>query len=206
MLTRSYRARKPAKRRFSAGNRSRLIITPILLAGIIILTAFLAPPAIAQDAVPSSLSESYGSWVVRCETPTTEGTDTPPARSCRMRQEQVSQETRERVLLIVLSRTAERGGIRLTAVTPFGLDLAQGFALADAERTLITAPFETCLPAGCIVTADVSTELINQLAARDSVFAVMVPNGNDADAPLRLTVLLDGFVDAWNRLVALSTS
>jgi invasion protein IalB len=150
------------------------------------------------NEAPTSLTETYGDWVVRCVSPAAAEGQPAPARVCEMTQELQQQRTGQRVLALSVQK-AESGG-RLTVVAPFGLLLAEGVKLSVGETPLVALGFTTCLPAGCIAVSDLEVATMNALAAGDQVVVEMT----DTNAqPLKLNVSLRGFTAAWNKLTSL---
>lgn len=172
-------------------------------AWILLLSAVMPAASHAQETGPSALSETYGSWVVSCQS---RGTDVEgeTARQCQMSQNLTQQRSGQRILFVGITRNPEDGAATMSVVAPFGLDLSQGFALEVEETAVLEAPFETCLPAGCIVNSPITMDQISRLAAQDIGTARMVSNGQTPDNPLRIQFQMDGFLGAWNRLIDLS--
>jgi invasion protein IalB len=176
-----------------------IMIIAALATGLVLTGATKTEAQTATPVAPSSLTETYGDWAVRCVSPTAAEGQTAPARVCEMTQELTQQGTGQRVLAISLQST-EAGG-RMTVVAPFGLLLSAGLTMDVAEVPLLEAPFRTCLPAGCIVVSDLDQADMDLLAAGDTAKVHMrSQNGED----LALDVSLAGFTAAWNRLLELS--
>lgn len=154
----------------------------------------------AQTATetPSSLTETYGDWVVRCVSPVAPEGQPAPARVCEMTQELQQQNTGQRVLAVSVQKT--ESATRLTVVAPFGLLLSEGVKVSVADVALVSADFKTCLPAGCIAVSDLDEAALTALAAGDQAVVAMV--GTDTQ-PVNINVSLKGFTTAWNRLKGL---
>jgi invasion protein IalB len=175
-----------------------VMIIATLAAGLT-LTGAAKTEAQTASVAPSSLTETYGDWAVRCVSPAaTEGQEVP-ARVCEMTQELTQQGTGQRVLAMSLQST-EVGG-RVTVVAPFGLLLSAGLMMDVAEVPLLEAAFRTCLPAGCIVVSDLDQAGVDLLAGGNTTKVHL--RSQDGD-DLALDVSLTGFADAWNRLLELS--
>lgn len=154
----------------------------------------------AQTATetPSSLTETYGDWVVRCVSPAAVEGQPVPARVCEMTQELQQQNTGQRVLAVSVQKT--ESATRLTIVAPFGLLLSEGVKVSVADAELVSADFRTCLPAGCIAVSTLEEATLTSLAAGDQAVVAMV----DTNAqPVNINVSLAGFTNAWNRLKGL---
>ena len=131
--------------------------------------------------------------------PQIEEGQTEPMRVCEMRQELRQAQSNQRVLTVAL-QPADDEGANITLVAPFGLLLSEGISISVADNDLLSVPFRTCLPGGCIGQAQVSQSVIAQLVAGDEARVSMVTN---AEQPLAVTVSLIGFTAAWNRLLEL---
>lgn len=163
------------------------------------LTGAAKTEAQTASVAPSSLTETYGDWAVRCVSPAATEGQAAPARVCEMTQELTQQGTGQRVLAMSLQST-DAGG-RVTVVAPFGLLLSAGLIMDVAEVPLMEAAFRTCLPAGCIVVSDLDQAGVDLLAGGDTTkVRLRSQNGED----LALDVSLTGFTAAWNRLLELS--
>jgi invasion protein IalB len=175
-----------------------IMIIAALAAGLT-LTGVAKTKAQTASVGPSSLTETYGDWAVRCVSPAAAEGQTAPARVCEMTQALTQQATGQRVLAMSLQST-EAGG-RVTVVAPFGLLLSAGLMMNVAEVPFLEGAFRTCLPAGCIVVSDLDQAGVDLLAGGDTAKVHMRSrNGED----LVLDVSLTGFADAWNRLLELS--
>ena len=171
----------------------------MIMAAGLALTGAAKTEAQTTSMTPSSLTETYGDWAVRCVSLAAAEGQAVPARVCEMTQELTQQATGQRVLAMSLQST-EAGG-RVTVVAPFGLLLSAGLMIDLAEVPLLEAEFRTCLPAGCIVVSDLDQAGVDLLAGGDSAKVHMrSQNGDD----LALDISLTGFAAAWNRLLELS--
>lgn len=181
-------------------------IKPTMLMPTIFMAALVAGLALgggetmAQTAseAPTSLTETYGDWVVRCVSPAATEGQPAPARICEMTQELQQQQTGQRVLAVSVQK-AESGG-RLTVVAPFGLLLSEGVKLSVGETPVAALGFTTCLPAGCIAVSDLEAAALDTLKAGDQAVVEMT----DTNAqPVKVNLSLKGFTAAWNRLGAI---
>lgn len=176
-----------------------------LSAVVTLLTALIltGEPRMAQaqeTASPSSVQETYQSWVVGCVTPQAVEGQPAPGRVCEMRQELRQAEGNQRVLAVALQPAAEGDGASLTLVAPFGLLLSQPIAIDIAEARVIDVPFRTCFPQGCLATTQLPQAGIDQMAAGDEAVITMT---TQTDQALTMRVSLAGFTAAWNRLLDL---
>ena len=177
---------------------SRGFPTWVLAAGLAIAAA---GSAVAQDTVgaqPDALRETYRDWAVRCQT--VAGAEGAPARRvCDMSQELTQTESGQRVLSVAF-QAGSGGASDLTLVGPFGLSLADGIRVVVGGQDMATIPFRTCLPRGCIATAQLDEAALALLRSGTEAQVIMVADGG---RELSLTVSLMGFTAAWNRLQGL---
>lgn len=160
------------------------------LVGAIAAGALAGPAARAQEASPDALRESYKDWQVVCQRTAEAG------QVCEMTQELRQKQGGRRVLAASIRATGEGAGV-LVLITPFGLKLAEPVRLRIEETELVQAPFSTCLPAGCVAQAPLSSDAITAFQKGAAVKVVMTPvNGGAATAEVSLA----GFTAAWERL------
>jgi len=172
-----------------------------LAASALLITTALCGPVQAQEATseaPTSLTETYRDWVVRCVTqPALEG-QTAAARICEMTQELRQQDSGQRILALSVIQSADDADTAsLTIVSPFGLLLSAGIQIEVSEAALLDIGFRTCLPAGCIALSDLTADQISALAAGETATVGLTDTNGQS---LRLDVSLAGFTAAWNRL------
>ena len=154
----------------------------------------------AQDvanSAPDTLSETYRDWVVVCQSRNPQEGQ-PVERQCEMTQELRQQEGGQRVLSIALRPEGDAG--LLTMITPFGLNVRDQVAIEVDGVTIIQAPFQTCLPAGCIVQAQIDQTSLDAMRAGE---AVIVRLPTTAGEPFQVNISVLGFTAAWNRLMQL---
>lgn len=160
------------------------------------LTVF-ATGATAQaptEQAPSALSETYQDWVVRCET--LQGQD----RRCWMVQTLQTGNGGNRILQVELAIVG--GTIRLVFLTPLGVDLPTGVALAIGDNALETLAFNTCVNAGCVAEVQPSSELLSALRRGTTLTVTFRPTRGDNS--LQVPVSLAGFSAAQDRLSSFS--
>lgn len=161
----------------------RGIVAAVGLAG-------LASPLAAQ--MPTSLSETYEAWTVRCER-------VEETRRCWMIQSLARQEG-ERVLQLEFA--VVEGETTLAMVAPFGLLLGAGADFTIDGTAVETLGFRTCLPLGCIVRAEPDDALLAALR-RGNMLTVGFEIAATGE-PFALELSLSGFTAAHNRLRALA--
>lgn len=143
----------------------------------------------------SSLSETYGDWVVACQM---QG-DAP---RCQMTQAQTDTKTRQ-LLLAMEVRPVDDRTMAATFLMPFGLVLKKGVTLQlDESHNMPTVDFSTCLPTGCLAPAVFGQPLLDAIRTAKTLYisgAVAADNKT-----FSAKVSLNGFAAGWERLVALS--
>jgi invasion protein IalB len=169
---------------------------PVGLCGLLVIPGLICTAASAQTAAPDALSETYRDWAVACF-----GQPEGGARACEMTQRLSQRDGGQQVLLVSARRDAIDGAA-LTIVTPFGVRLADGVALAAAGRDepLLIMPYITCLANGCIAEGAIDGATVGTLQEATTLEAVLV---SVAGETLRLAVSMDGFAAAWARLEVL---
>ena len=141
----------------------------------------------------TSLQETFGDWQVAC---VVQG----PAKRCALTQEQVNQQSRQRVFAIELSTTGDK--LEGVLLMPFGLALDRGVTLQiDDQPAQAALKFRTCLPGGCLV----PLSLDGKSAASLKVGTVLKARAAaDGGTDQLYTVSLKGFAQALERVAALS--
>jgi invasion protein IalB len=164
-----------------------------ILLGLVLAT--LALPAMAQDAVTlpggaSAVTETHGDWTVRCQVRQPEG-----KIACVVQQEQVDNQSRQRLLAVELVPGAN--GVTGTLILPFGLDLDKGVSLGvdDAQQTG-GYRFRTCLPQGCLVPVGFAPDQVPLLTGGKVLHAAAIADGGAATP---FTISLNGLASALAR-------
>lgn len=164
----------------------------IFLAAVL---AALALPAAAQQAMTlpggaSAVTETHGDWTVRCQVRQPEG-----KIGCLVQQEQVDNQSRQRMLAIEVVPSAD--GVLGTLILPFGLDLDKGVSLAvDDGQPLPALRFRTCLPQGCLVPLSFAADTAAALKAGATLKVAATADGGAATP---FTISLAGFASAMAR-------
>jgi len=170
-------------------------VTKSILAGLMLAFAFGAP-ALAATTLPggaNSLSETHGDWTVRCEV-------VESLVKCAAQQEQISNDTRQRLLAIEFAPS--EGNLNGTLALPFGLLLSKGAVLQVDQQTASPAqPFQTCLPSGCLVPLLLAADWREALRTGTSLaITAAAVDGKEA----KFAVPLRGFAGALDRITELT--
>jgi invasion protein IalB len=161
--------------------------------GVVLAMAGAGNAATTLPGGANSLSETHGDWTVRCEVAET-------VVKCAAQQEQISNDTRQRLLAIEF--TPSEGNLTGTLALPFGLLLGKGAVLqVDQQAASPAQPFQTCLPSGCLVplllAADWRDALRNGTSLAVTAAAV---DGKEA----KFAIPLRGFAGALDRITELT--
>ena len=156
-------------------------------------------PSLAQEPVTlpggaSSLTETHGDWIVRCDVAS------QTAIACAVRQEQLDKATQQRLLAIEIIPAAD--DVSGTLVLPFGLSLERGvLLLVDDNMQMPNQRFATCLPGGCIVRLAIDPEVVVAMRNGKALNVVAV---QDRGAEARFAISLAGLASALDRAAALT--
>ncbi|MCD2172298.1 invasion associated locus B family protein [Rhizobium sp. C4] len=147
----------------------------------------------------SSLQENYQDWVVLC-TQQAGAEGQPPIKRCAMNQQQVSQQSGQRVLSLELRQVGS--GFEGALYLPFGLSLDKGVTL-QIDGGQISQPnrFRTCLPAGCLVPLTFDAAYMTALEKASALKIKAIADGG-AETPFSIS--MKGFGAASARLGALA--
>ena len=161
--------------------------------------ALAAGDAGAQASRPSSFSETYGDWQVKCGSPS----ETAP-RQCGMEQELHVRDEKtgrsHRLMVVTLMASKKGGGVELSALTPFGLLLARGAKLRiDKGELFGPLPFWTCLRGGCVLRGPIGASRTTLLGKGKKLHLEMI---STAEKPFNVAISLKGFTNAFKRLRA----
>jgi invasion protein IalB len=160
------------------------------------LALSMVAPAFAATTLPggaNSLSETHGDWMVRCEV-------ADKIVRCAAQQEQLSTETRQRLLAVEFQASADtlNGALAL----PFGLLLSKGAVLQVDQLTASPPqPFQTCLPSGCLVPLLLAADWRDALRSGTSL-AVLATAVDGQEA--KFAIPLRGLAAALDRIVELT--
>ena len=155
----------------------------------------------AQTTSPDSTTEKFGDWFVRCQSSGAEG---EVRKICEMTQELNDTKSGRRVLAIGITAQPDESGTAsgglATIVAPLGLNLSGGLTLEGPEGLSISMPFDTCLPAGCIIRHMLSIDELKSISAGDSLTVTMLSQDSKN---LQVRLSTNGFSNAWERLLSL---
>ena len=169
----------------------RSILAPVIGALSLAASAFAAQLPNGM----TSLSETYGDWIVSCQMQI----DAP---RCQMTQTQTEPKTQQLFMAVEVRRNGE-GAMDATLLMPFGLALKNGVTLqADQAKQILKAEFSTCLPNGCLAPVGINEATAQSILSAKAlnIGAVAVAEGK----PFTATVSLNGFATGWNRLAELA--
>lgn len=143
----------------------------------------------------SSLQEGFGDWTVACVLP-------DGRKTCSLSQTQADPQTKQRVLAMEVTIGTD-GAPTGILVMPFGLDLNKGvsFKVGDAGQPT-TLPFQTCVPAGCVVQLKLDGAMLESLRAAKQI--ALSAQAVDSTQKLDLSISMKGFDAGLARVKALA--
>lgn len=143
----------------------------------------------------SALEEAHGDWRVVC-------VPRPDRTQCTLSQQLLDANSHQRVLALELSARAADRAEGLLAM-PFGLRLSSGVTFQiDDETTGPAQPFNTCVPAGCLVPVMADAAMLG--AFRRGTALNLTAVAVDSGQTVRFRLSLNGFTTAFARTLALS--
>ncbi|MGH6642057.1 MAG: invasion associated locus B family protein [Bradyrhizobium sp.] len=140
----------------------------------------LATPAVAEDA-PALV---YAPWIKFCLNDTCFiGTDGRSNADCPVG-----------VAVVFMERDGDtKKTLRVTL--PNRVNLSRGVRIIIDQGGAVERPFGRCFPSGCMADYEAGAELVDQLKQGQTV---VLEAFDKANAPIRLTVPLAGFADAYD--------
>lgn len=117
-----------------------------------------------------------------------------------MSQELRQQSDNQRIISVVLQPAQDAGAGALTLITPFGLMVSENVVLDVDGADTLEIPFQTCLPAGCIVQTQIDQAALAVLQQGVTANVKLPTLSGEA---LSIGISLLGFGAAWTRLNAL---
>jgi invasion protein IalB len=176
----------------------RIIRAAIAASILTVLTLGTAGAATTLPGGAGTLRESYQDWVLNCRVvPGSEGASATVA--CGLSQELMRQQTRQRVVALVLSPNGT--GAKGTLLMPFGLSLAAGVQLQIDEGPQTTPiAFRTCTPQGCVIPIEWSENTVSGLRGGGQL---KVSATSDNGQPVNFSISLKGFSAGLDRAIEL---
>lgn len=165
---------------------------------VVLGTALSIAASVSAAPLPNgmtSLSETYGDWIVACQMQN----DAP---RCQMSQTQTDQKTQQLFMAMEVRRNSD-GAMAATLLMPFGLALKSGVTLqVDEARQMVKAEFSTCLPNGCLAPISVDQPTMQALLAAKTINISAVAAQDNKPFPAKVS--LNGFAAGWMRLTELT--
>ena len=156
------------------------------------LCAALVLPAAAQDAPQTTDHKEFGDWAVECYS----GQPTAP---CSMIDVLVDNNTKQRVLSVVLTYVpgVDRNIMRI--VVPLGVLFDKGVVLTVGKYKSPVWKYGYCTTAGCFMQTDIDTTTLSAMAhATEKAKATLVA---DNGKTVEITFSLASFTDAHDLMV-----
>ena len=163
---------------------------------LIAATASLVPAAAGAQSQPAQVPQPavqsvHGAWEVRCFA----------ANDCIMTQFHKRTDTSADAVFTVIKPEGIAGpdGVAVEAlaeiVVPLGVYLPNGLGLQVDEGTPRAAPFERCIPDGCVVRAPISSGMIGQLKSGGTAYLVISRSPVET---VKVPISLNGFTAAYD--------
>jgi invasion protein IalB len=149
----------------------------------------VAPAASAQERT----SATYEDWVLECETQP----GPPPKKVCDIAQ--VSQVQGRNVSRVAVAHPEKGQPVKLTAQVPVNIQLAASVRIqvSDADPG-VTAPFNTCVPAGCFAEFDLKDDAVKKFRATNGAGKLTYKSENGQ--AVTIPVSFKGFARALDAL------
>lgn len=138
-----------------------------------------APPSAARRPEKGKL---YGDWGVECEA------QADRSELCFIQQTHTQNETKQRILSVVVGYIGPRGAPMLIAYTPLGIDLSAGAAIKIEPGPQINLRAQTCVPDGCRVAADLTEQQVAAFRAAKSMAIGIIPWGQTQTTSIAISV------------------
>ena len=178
----------------------RAVALPLCLVAALLVSSSARPDAQrSTHDLPGgaqSLNERHEDWEVHCTTPSAGKVH------CIFGQDQVRKDDHRRVLSIQLTLGATRSAVAGALVMPFGLRLSKGVDLIVDDKALMSAPFSTCLQAGCVVPLSFDAKQVGAMSSGEQLSIAAVVH--DSGKSITFSVSLKGFSSALSRTAELT--
>ena len=156
------------------------------------VVAVATASAQAITATPDSIVERYSDWRVTC----TKQTETN-LQECLMSQKLMQPNAEQPVMTIYVRPEVDDGDARMTFLVPLRVSLMDKVRATINEEQVLSAPYQSCTPRGCLARAVLDQEAIKAFrAAESSVVAFNLANSQ----LVKITISLNGFSAAWERM------
>lgn len=141
----------------------------------------------------SALNETYQDWRINCQ-------KQDPGPRCALVQQLADEKSRQKIL--TLQFEPEKDKIASLVVMPFGLALTKGISIEADGKPVISAPFSTCMPHGCLVPFSLTRDQFFDLqAAKKLEIKAATPGSQN----VVMVVSVKGLKEASARLAAMLT-
>lgn len=140
----------------------------------------------AQGAKPD-IAEDVGDWRLRCFS--------KPNRACQMSQRRVNTSNQSLLIWVELTRAIQPKPITQMAVMlPLGVRIAPRLPIRADDQPLIEVPIVTCVPTGCVHSAELPETGLNVLQKSQSVSSEMIDMKGQK---IPLPISMRGFNEAY---------
>ena len=186
----------------------RTLVMKLSHLGLIVATALLPLPVLAQNAAPPAPQpqqpagpvqptnvKPIGDWTVRCF-------PVASASPCDMYEELDDKNTRQRVLSVSIAYVPSTDRNVVQIAVPLGVSLASGAIMKTDSYTSPKMPFRRCDRDGCYVELALPEDMINAMAKSGPKGSLNIVADNGKSFALRFS--LDGFSGAHDAMTNLA--
>ncbi|WP_208948202.1 invasion associated locus B family protein [Segnochrobactrum spirostomi] len=143
----------------------------------------------------TSVQESYQDWAVVCQRQAA-------AEKCAMTETQIDPQSKQRIVTLELTASADGNGVSGVLYLPFGIDFRDGARLKVGDAPLgDTLAFRTCMPVACLVPVSFDANAIAALRKADVLGIDVI--ASQTGKPITLVLSLKGFGPAADRTIRL---
>ncbi len=171
----------------------RKFMTIVAMGGALALSQVAMAQTQQPQPVQPSIKATHGAWEVRCY----------GATDCVMTQvHRRTPETADAVFTVIKpAGLTDNNGRTIEAlaeiVVPLGVYLPNGLGLQVDNGEPRAAPFERCIPDGCVVRAPISSAMLGQMRAGGSAFLILSRSPTET---VKVPMSLSGFTAAFGSL------
>lgn len=146
-----------------------------------------APAENTSGARQASFFQEIGDWEVRCVS--------QPARQCQLSQRQVNPNTKQLVVWAELTRhEAPQPGWTIVVMVPLGFKASSILSLLDERGVLVQVVLATCVPNGCVYTAEMPSPVLEAMTKRVSLATRLA---NLQGKLFQLNISMRGFSESY---------
>lgn len=161
----------------------RLTFVPFAIAATAIAATAIAMTAPASAETPQSTSATYQDWLLQCEIKD----GTPAQKVCVISQTTQMQNKAQPFSRVVVEKPVKGHPVRLGVQLPVNVSIAGEVRVqSSATDAGIVAPFDLCVPAGCIARFDIKEDILQKFRAAEGMGKITFKDAgaHDINVPL----------------------